>query len=317
MVDIHPTHVVVVVEVIEVVVNMIEKLEIFGREIPLRTHQCSLFGDTPRPVEDPYVNLYVRTKFCNAKCQFCTFADTAQKFNKDKFINCIQEIKSKIRIKKIAFTGGEPTLYWEQFKDMVYTAHDMVPDTTISMNTDGLRLKRLFEDDIINIINNIVISRHHYDDDKNNQIFGTKTPTTEELKWAAKKAENKYQLQISCNLIKGYIDSKEEVFKMLEWVNSLEINNVGLVSLMPVNQYSRDHFINFNVKDLIGESFNVTKEWSYKNACQCTNYVYFPDNARQPMRVYHKNTYSPFDINETIIFDGQNVLLGFDGEIIA
>jgi molybdenum cofactor biosynthesis enzyme MoaA len=308
----------VVVEIeLQVDVNMIEKLEIFGREIPLRTHQCSLFGAEPREIETPYINIYVRTKFCNAKCQFCTFANTAQKFNKNKYIECINELKDKVRIKKIAFTGGEPTLYWDQFKDMVYTAKEMIPNSSISMNTDGLRLRRLFEDDIINVINNIAISRHHYDDDKNNEIFGTKTPTTEELKWAASKAENKYQIQISCNLIKGYIDNKDEVFKMLEWANQLEINNVGLVSLMPVNKYSREHFINFNVKDLIGENFSVTKEWSYKNACQCTNYVYFPDNLRQPMRVYHKNTFQPSDINETIIFDGENVLLGFDGEIIA
>jgi len=296
---------------------MIEKVEIFGREIPLRTHQCSLFGAEPNPVNDPYVNLYVRTKFCNAKCQFCTFADTASKFNEKKYIEVLNELKSKISVRKIAFTGGEPTLYWEQFKSMVEIASEIIPDATFSMNTDGLRLKRLFEDPIYKKMDNIHISRHHYNDDINNQIFKTKTPNTEELKWAQSLSTNPYQLQISCNLIKGYIDSVDEVFNMLEWVNEVEINNVGLVSLMPVNQYSREHFINFNVKDLISERFNVTREWAYKNACQCTNYVYFPENARQPMRVYHKNTYAPFDINETIIFDGEYVKLGFDGEIIA
>jgi molybdenum cofactor biosynthesis enzyme MoaA len=296
---------------------MIEKVEIFGREIPLRTHQCSLFGAEPNPVNDPYVNLYVRTKFCNAKCQFCTFANTASKFNEKKYIEVLNELKSKISVRKIAFTGGEPTLYWEQFKSMVEIASEIIPDASFSMNTDGLRLQRLFEDPIYKKMDNIHISRHHYNDDINNQIFKTKTPNTEELKWAQSLSTNPYQLQISCNLIKGYIDSVDEVFNMLEWVNEVEINNVGLVSLMPVNQYSREHFINFNVKDLISERFNVTREWAYKNACQCTNYVYFPENARQPMRVYHKNTYAPFDINETIIFDGENVKLGFDGEIIA
>lgn len=296
---------------------MIEKVEIFGREIPLRTHQCSLFGAESNPVNDPYINLYVRTKFCNAKCQFCTFADTASKFNEKKYIEVLNELKSKITVRKIAFTGGEPTLYWEQFKSMVEIASEIIPDASFSMNTDGLRLKRLFEDPIYKKMDNIHISRHHYNDDINNQIFKTKTPTTEELKWAQSLATNPYQLQVSCNLIKGYIDSVDEVFNMLEWVNEVEINNVGLVSLMPVNQYSREHFINFNVRDLIGERFNVTREWAYKNACQCTNYVYFPENARQPMRVYHKNTYAPFDINETVIFDGENVKLGFDGEIIA
>jgi molybdenum cofactor biosynthesis enzyme MoaA len=184
---------------------MIEKIEIFGREITLRTHQCSLFGAEPNPVNDPYVNLYVRTKFCNAKCQFCTFADTASKFNEKKYIEVLNELKSKITVRKIAFTGGEPTLYWEQFKNMVEIASEIIPDASFSMNTDGLRLQRLFEDPIYKKMDNIHISRHHYNDDINNQIFKTKTPNTEELKWVQSLSTNPYQLQISCNLIKGYI----------------------------------------------------------------------------------------------------------------
>jgi len=296
---------------------MKDKLEIFGREIPLRTHMCGLFKEDPLAIDIPTVNLVIRTKFCNAKCAFCVFADTASKFNEKKYIEVLKEITSKIGIRKIAFSGGEPTLYWDQFKDMVNIAYEMSPDSNLSMNTDGLRLQQLFEDPVSRIMSNIHISRHHYNDEVNNEIFKTDTPSSEELRYAQSISENPYQVQLSCNLIKGYIDTKEEVFKYLEWANDLEINNVGLVSLMPVNPYSRDNFINFNVKELMGENFSVTKEWSYKNACQCTNYVYLPDNIRQPMRVYHKNTFSPFDINETIIFDGENVKLGFDGEIIA
>jgi molybdenum cofactor biosynthesis enzyme MoaA len=294
-----------------------ETINLFGRDVPIRTHYCSLFGETPNPVDEPALNLYVRTKFCNAKCKFCTFANTAEKFNETKYIEILKEMTSKVKIKKIAFTGGEPTLYWDQFKSMVQIAKELSPESKLSMNTDGLRLKRLFEDPIHKLMSNIHISRHHYNDDINNQIFLTKTPTGDEIKEIQTGLDNPYLIQLSCNLIKGYIDSKDEVFKFLEWTNSVEVNNVGLVSLMPVNQYSRDNFIWFNVKDLINEQFSVTKEWQYKNACHCTNYVYLPNDMRQPIRVYHKNTFAPFDINETVVFDGENVKLGFEGEIIA
>ena len=294
-----------------------DKVELFGREIPIRTHFCHLFGKENTEVPEPSVNLYVRSKFCNAKCQFCTFANDASNYNESKFIEVLKEITSKIKIKKIAFTGGEPTLYWDKFVSAVNLAHEISPNSELSMNTDGLRLRKLMEDPISRIFKNIHISRHHFDDESNNKIFDTTTPTSDELKWAQEQTEDKFQLQLSCNLIKGNIDTKEKIYQYLDWVNTLEINCVGLVSLMPVNQYAIDNYVGFNMKDLISPRFNVTKEWSYKKACECTNYVYIPEDMREMMRVYHKNTFRPFDINETIIFDGQNVKLGFDGETIA
>jgi len=296
---------------------MLDKIEIFGKEIPIRTHYCNIFGKENREVDEPYVNLYVRSKFCNAKCKFCTFAEDASNYNEKKFIEVLKEITSKIKIKKIALTGGEPTLYWEKFKSAANLSREYSPESMLTMNTDGFRLKQLFEDPISKMFTNIHISRHHYDDVRNSEIFDTETPTAEELKWAQSTTENKSQIQLSCNLIKNYIDNKEEMYKYMEWVNSLEINNIGFVSLMPVNKYSMDNYIGFNMKDLINERFNVTREWSYKDSCECTNYIYIPEDLRNTIRVYHKNTYRPFDINETIIFDGENVKLGYEGEIIA
>ena len=40
----------------------------------------------------------------------------------------------------------------------------------------------------------------------------------------------------------GDIDTKEEAFKFLEWSNSVRINDVGLVSLMPINDYSKENY---------------------------------------------------------------------------
>ena len=292
------------------------KIELFGREIPLRTHYCHIFGKQNREVDEPYVNLYVRSKFCNSKCKFCTFVEDASNYNEKKFIEVLKEITSKIKIRKIAFTGGEPTLFWDKFINAVTIAKKISPKSNLSMNTDGFRLEKLFNDPISKWFQNIHISRHHYDDRLNNDVFGTDCPTSDEIKWAQSTTINKFQIQLSCNLIKGYIDEKEKMYQYLEWVNSLEINSVGFVSLMPVNKYSMDNYIGYNMHDLVNERFNVTKEWTYKELCECTNYIYIPENLREMIRVYHKNTYNPFDINETLVFDGENIKLGFDGEII-
>ena len=56
-------------------------MKIFGEEVRLRTHYCGLFSEAGKAVENPYVNLFVRFKGCNAKCLFCEYADTAKNFN--------------------------------------------------------------------------------------------------------------------------------------------------------------------------------------------------------------------------------------------
>ena len=297
---------------------MIDKIELFGKEINLKMHDCSLFGAENRELS-PYINLYVRTKFCNAKCKFCTYAEDASKFNEQRFIEALKEITSKIHIAKIAISGGEPTLYWDNFKTIATLSKEYAPNNEMTMTTDGLRLEQLFNDPIYKLFDTIQLSRHHYDDEKNNEIFVTKTPSTEEIKNILKLRTHKHQVQFRCNLIKGYIDNKEEIFKYLDWVNDVGINDVGIVSLMPINEYSKENYIYFHIKELIGENFMLTKKWErHKGGCECFNYVYVPSEEKftNTIRVYHKNTYAPSIINDTLVFDGYNIKLGFDGETI-
>lgn len=298
---------------------MLDSIELFGKKISLKTHVCHLFDNEAKEVENPYVNLYIRTKYCNAKCKFCTYASDASKYSEKKLIEVLTEITSKIDISKISISGGEPTLYWDNFLSIVNLSRQYVPNAEISMNTDGFRWKQLMEDPIVNTLDYIQLSRHHYDDAKNDSIFGTKTPTSSEILDMIGNSANKHQIQFRCNLIKGFIDSREEVFKYLDWTNSVNVNDVGLVSLMPINDYSKENFIYFHIKELIGDNFLMTKSWKkHGGGCECFNYVYLPkdEDFRTPIKVYHKNTFKPSDSKETLVFDGKNVRLGFDGDII-
>jgi len=297
-----------------------DTIELFGKTIALKTHDCSLFGVESDPIKEPYIHLYIRTKFCNSKCKFCTYADDASKYSEKRLIEAFKEISSKIRITKVAVSGGEPTLNWDNFKNITHIAKEYAPLAEMSMNTDGFRWIQLLEDPISKLYDYIQLSRHHYIDKLNDEIFGAKTPTEEEILYSTTKlARDQHQIQFRCNLIKGFIDSKEEVFNYLNWANRMNVNDIGLVSLMPVNDYSKENFIYFHIKELIGEKFLLTKQWQrYGGGCECFNYVYMPpdDEFRRPIRVYHKNTFKPSDVRETLVFDGQNVRLGFDGDII-
>ena len=294
-------------------------IEIFGKEIQLKTHHCALFGNQGQEIEDPYVNLYLRTKNCNSRCAFCTYHSDASVWDEKRYIEVLTEITKNIRIRKVAVSGGEPTLYWDNFKAMTQIAKEFAPFAEMSMNTDGLRWERLFSDPVYKDYDYIQLSRHHYNDVKNDEIFKSKTPSSEMIKSVTGIQLHPHQIQFRCNLMKDYIDNKEEVFKYLDWSNSLGINDIGLVSLMPINEFSKENYIYFHIKELIGDNFLLTKKWErHGGGCECFNYVYMPpeDEFRNPIRVYHKNTYAPNDIKETLVFDGKNLRIGFEGEVI-
>lgn len=283
-----------------------ESITLFNKEIPIRTHHCQLFNYKPK-IANPYIDIYVKTKGCNAKCLFCEFSNDAAVFDFEKYLYILNEIKNKIRVKKFAFTGGEPTTNYKQFYRILEITRENFPNSNFVLNTNGYNLDKIN----FNELDSISLSRHHYFDKINNEILGFKAISKNQLK----KLKKKKVLHLSCNLIKGYIDSKEEIYKFLEFADSIGIESVGFVSLMPVNSYCKDNLIDFNDLDLISERFNLTKTWTYENYCKCSNYIYITKKLNV-ITVYYKNTYNPYDINTNLVFDGQNLTIGFSNDKI-
>jgi len=287
-------------------------MKLFGEEFKLRTHYCRYFNTEPELIENPYINLYVRFYGCNATCQFCEYhSDCSKEFDEDKLIEIIKELTSKLFIKKLNITGGEPTLNYERFLRVFNICKEHLSDKTmIVVNTNGYNFEKLIkEKEIIKRVTNISLSRHHYDDNKNNEILGFQSVSYKTIKKAQKKLKPGV-LNLTCNLIKGYIDSTDEVYKYLEFASKIGVDLVGLVSLMKINDYCHDNFIDFNTIDLISKRFNLTKQFSYKDCCKCNNYVYIPENLKL-VRVYHKNTYKPLDIDFILSYDGKDLKRGF------
>lgn len=94
-------------------------MELFGKEINIRTHYCKLFDNPAEEVENPYVLLYVKQKGCNAKCLFCEYQNDASPFNEEKFYEILNELKDKIKVRKVAFSGGEPTLNLDRLSKII------------------------------------------------------------------------------------------------------------------------------------------------------------------------------------------------------
>lgn len=290
-------------------------VKIFNKEIKFRDHYCQLDDSQPLKVREPYTNVYVSlTNSCNALCKFCcneVNKNNYTNFNFKKFQEIINHINDKMNIHKCSFTGGEPTLQINQLFNCLEFIKETNNNIFTVINTNGTHLDEL--KNMLPLINSIALSRHHYNDDINFKIFQNKlVPTTNDIA----NFPDKTKLHLSCNLMKDYIGTPEEVIKYLEWVSTTGCDDVGFVSLMTANKYCKEQFIDF--KDLDFENTNsvfITKSWNYQNLCRCRNYNYIAQNAEiidVYARYYVNSKYS----GNALVFDGEYLRLGFNGEII-
>lgn len=291
-------------------------MELFGKEINIKQYNCSYFNAAPVKREIDQIALYVRFKGCNASCDFCEYMDNASNFDLVRYKEILLYLKDKIFVNKINLTGGEPTLNWELFNNVLDITREIFPNIYIVLNTNGYNFDKIIEEETFKKISNISLSRHHYDDEINESILKTKAPTTDTIKTLLNLVQED-GLHLTCNLIKGQIDSHGEALKFLNWVSSIQIPTTSFVSLMPINNYCTDNFIHFKDLKLDGKLI-LTKDWKYGNMCQCNNLLFFSENPESdPVRVYTKNTFNPMDITTSLVYDGKNVYQGFSDKIIA
>jgi hypothetical protein len=124
------------------------------------------------------------------------------------------------------------------------------------------------------------------------------------------------KINLSCNLIKGYIDSPEEAKKMLDKTIDIGIPRIGFVGLMPVNKYSKEHFIDLEEIriDSIPHVY-FTKSKNRGQNCKCSNYLYNRDG--KILEIYMRNYMNPNYCESSVVFDGQHLRQGFhDNNII-
>lgn len=294
------------------------KIKIYNEEITPRTHYCQLDDCPASCVEEPYINLYVKFSGCNAKCPFCIEDCKKKSFDIDKLGEVVKHISSKLKIRKVSFTGGEPTLNIKLLEKAFTVVKSNADDVFTVINTNGYDFEGIFNSDILNQVNSVSLSRHHYFDQYNRQLFGSIIPSPILAHILLMNKEIADKVHFSCNLIKGYIDSAEQIKMYLDMANSMGVHDVGFVSLMPLNEYCIEHAVAFPDVSVIPNLMKM-KEWHYNDCCECANYLYLPsvaDFKDGVVKVYHRNPKSPMNFENMLMFDGKNLKVGFNGKIL-
>lgn len=290
---------------------------LYGKEINYKTRTCGLNGEGPRDIEVPVMNLYVvLTRSCNVNCRFCTFHSGKSAFDIEKFKSCVNEISKQFYIGKVSFTGGEPTLNVESLKAAVDVLKQADKHIFTSVNTNGTNLECLKG---IDNLDNIALSRHAIKDVDNEYLMGNPI-----VKIASRSDilsfQEKEKLHLSCNLTKGFIDSADKVVEYLEFASELGVDDVGFVSLMPVNEFARAKFIDFkDLKFNLGSRFINNKRYckyeSEQVVCRCNNYLYTARNARVVM-MYSRYVIDSGSVTDYLVYEDNHLKQGFSGEVI-
>ena len=285
-------------------------MNIFGKEIQIKKLGCNVMGESGKPIP-PSVNLFVKvTKGCNASCLFCSNANSPNskgKFNVDKLFEIIYEIQQKdIFVNRVNITGGEPSVVPDLVVEILNRATEpRFNNVHFHLNTNGLlpQSQQLMRYDRWNSIS---MSLHHYDVNALSELYGVKiSEDAFDLNGIDKR-----KLNVSCNLIKGYIDSDREVHKMLDYTLSLGIYRIGFVALMKVNDYCKQHFVDLNEIHLTEiPHVYYTKSMDRGTDCKCSNYLY--NKSLNILEIYMRNYMNPHYCESSLVYDGVFLRQGF------
>lgn len=273
------------------------ELVINDKKYEIKPYACSPCDEFPF-----YINV---TNLCNAKCKFCSNSCNKDlgKLDLDFLKNILDKVSEKVS--RFSISGGETLINIKELEKLLKLLNNY--NKRITLNTNGTFLKQNIK--ILNKYNieSIQLSRHHYDDVKNNEVFEIETLNFDEINSLNVKAD----LRINCLLIKNYIDSKKEVINFLEKISETDISQVGFISMMQVNDYTKEKFVDY--RDIIKEfddEFYLTKKMADGKRCTCANYLYVAENGKT-IFVYFRYTKEYGYGGRSLFFDSTGLKEGY------
>lgn len=259
-------------------------INLFGHDIIVRDTLCST-DPKDLKVVDPSLRLYIKlTDACNADCLFCANRESRDFGNLDfrKLEFVIRYLLYKKLLHGISITGGEPMMNPDKMNMLLNLIYGIDPNMEVAISTNGYNLRSFLDMEHVNKLESIHISRHHYDDEVNYSIFGSReVASTEDIVALQEGLDDKRIININTLVMKDYIEDLASIKRMLNYVGDVGVYKNGFVSLMKCNQFSKDHFINFNdIFSSLDESFYLGHHFYNGEYCECVDGVYLTDNER-------------------------------------
>ena len=298
-----------------------KEIELFNKKVLFKSYLCAEGNRKPKSIV-PKIKLTIKlTDDCNCNCAFCSNFNIRDNGNLDfkKLEKVIREVNNTKMLTRITITGGEPMLYPDKVNKIINLILSINKEIKISINTNGFNIKKFLEFENIEKLEAIHISRHHYDDEINKKIFKNENiATSNDIKYLQSKLKDKLIININTVLIKGYIDNYNEVKKIFNYVDNLQVKRIGFVALLKLNDYSKEHFVDFNeILKQKDSNFYVGHHFHNYNYCECIDGLYYTDNNNfiEFYSFMSKEEKCPY-VTQLVYTTNNTLKKGFSGEII-
>lgn len=221
---------------------------------------------------------------CNAKCKFCIEKREGYTVNKKVDWKTMAEAIVKSDKNKIMLLGGEPTLYKNIDKLILYIRNNS--DKEIFLTTNGFKLNETYVEKNLKLLTGISISICHYDINKNKELYGLK----HDLKMLQKAIRQlnilNIPVRINCNLLPGYIDDKEEIYKMIEFSKNMGASEIRISETFSDTQHIK-------LEEIFNYEYNLNDEPFEKGCLTYANINDYRVVFRQACGLETKNRKPP------------------------
>ena len=152
------------------------------------------------------------TKFCDNGCSFCIESPGLDNQGHDldaKLSNTVE-----VSPKTVLVLGGEPLLFMKDVLEYVKGIRDCVPEIFVTTSLPITIQRQVDEfNELMNLLDGLNVSLQHYDWKRNNEVLKAKHrhDRIHLLSEVLKNPDHAEKIRVSINLVKGGMDSKEEL----------------------------------------------------------------------------------------------------------
>lgn len=190
---------------------------------------------------DKGFNLYVDVATaCNAACPFC-IAPTVGRENGEGFLEGLKWALdfTQYCYGSVQVTGGEPTLNRRLPEVIRAIAQRMFHRVVLNTNGSGIKEPSIVIDLEAAGFTHVNLSRHHYIEERNQEVmrFNRVADATDESFVRAVELVQRSGMmpRINCNLLRGYIDSEQEIEKFVSWCAGFGVFNIAFSETFPLD----------------------------------------------------------------------------------
>jgi pyruvate-formate lyase-activating enzyme len=169
------------------------------------------------------------TKYCNGQCSWCIARDSEnpdEELSYKELAKIIVEMKEK---KNVILLGGEPTLY-PYLPELIQLVREGGKNLYLTTNGSFLTPGYIKKNNL-GLLTGINISIHHYEMNKNKEITGLSIKEDILKQSVAMLSKTIDSIRLNCNCIKGFIDSKEAIYRYIDFARSIGVNKIRFAEL--------------------------------------------------------------------------------------